>query len=494
MLSFTYAPETSTGTAPELTPDVAGIDIAGRAAWHCRSRHACITLPAHALSKSKGHLTIWFCPVEDLSQHPMIWRTWASNGIGHTVPLVTDRAEDGNTDDASFSVFWQPSWGHPFVVKFAQGRFFPDMHQPERKFMIEGWIESLQRNHWYRLDLAYDHERSYHALWLNGILAGRSNQHARRPGNWDPVGPSLFLRSPQIAYGGIETHSAPLSEDDVPKRYAAEAPPENKELDRHLLRALTGEGNPHRELAAEAADWAPALKLNLCDPAQAEQFHLQGCPDCLHWEAEGLLIATPQEEPFQPREGEDRKQMYLWCKQEFQGDLYIAFDFMPLEHGGLAILIPRASGMQGEPFLEDYPPRTDGAMNTIHSSDIRMYHWEFFREMDDVRNDVPTHAIVKWPWEIVLAGGVAASPFRFREWNRIEFLQIDDHITGTLNGEVVIDGRDEAHAGKGPTLRHGVFALRCMVRTAVRVRNLTVRVGPDGTSGQSPKGFRTGKD
>jgi hypothetical protein len=405
----------------------------------------------------------------------MIWRTWASNGIGHTVPLVTDNGEDPDPASAALSLYWQPHWGHPFMAKFARGRDFPDMHQPERKFCIEGWIESLERGHWYRLDLAWDHEQSEHRLYLNGILAGRSNQYARRPGAWDPVGPSLFLRSPQIAYGGIDTWPGPLSEEEIAAQYAAEAPPENLDLDRHLLRSLTGEGNQCRNLDEETTDWLPALELDLSEPKQADHFQLQGCPNCLHWESDGLRIATPQKEPFLPREGEDLDQMYLWCKQEFRGDLYIGFDFMPLEHGGLSILIPRASGMQGEPFLEDYPPRTDGSMQMIHSSDVRMYHWEFFREMDDVRNDVPTHAIVKWPWETVLATGVAASPFRFREWNRIEFLQIGDHITGTVNGETVLDGRDKAHAGKGPTLRHGVFALRCMVRTAVRVRNLVVK-------------------
>jgi hypothetical protein len=167
--------------------------------------------------------------------------------------------------------------------------------------------------------------------------------------------------------------------------------------------------------------------------------------------------------------------MYLWSRKVFERDLYIACDFMPLRRGGLSILIPRASGMQGEDFMADYPPRTSGSMQTIHTSDVRLYHWEFFREMDDVRNEVPTHALVKWPWEIVLAGGVAGEPFRFGEWNRIEYLQVDDHIQGAVNGEIVLDGRDEPYSGKGPVLRHGRFALRCMIRTDIRLRNLVVR-------------------
>ncbi len=453
------------------------LNLQGREALRCLSTHTYLELTEHQLTQTQGHLTLWFHPMEDLSQHPIIWRSMESNGIGHTVPLITDRREDAQPDPANFAVTWQPSWGHPFVVKYAKGRHFPDMHWPERKFMIEGWIEGLHADHWYRLDVAWDHERSYHALFLNGILAGRSNQHARRAASWDPIGPSLFLRSPQIAYGSLQSFSAPMDEEEIARAYAAEAPEENALLDRELLRALTGEGNPQEDLRLGTEEWQKALKLDLCDPAQAEHFILQGCPEALSWDAEGLRIRTPQEEPFHKREGNDLKQMYLWSREMFQGDLYIAYEFMPLEHGGLSILIPRASGMQGEHFLEDYPLRQDGSMKSIHSSDIRMYHWEFFREMDDVRNDVPSHAIVKWPWEIVMAGGIASSPFRFGEWNRIEFVQRGPHFKGAVNGELVLEGRDDAHSGKGPTLHSGVMGIRCMIRTDVRLRNLDIRTG-----------------
>jgi len=459
--------------------DVREMTCEGQPALHCRSAHASLELSTHHLGHSKGHLVLWFYPLEELSQHPQIWRCVESNGIGHTIPLLTDRAEDGKTDPAHFSMFWQPSWGHPFVIKFAQGRFFPDMHWPDRKVMIEGWIETLKRGHWYRLDLAWDHDASYHALFLNGILAGRSNQHARREAGWDSIGSRLFLRSPQIAYGSLRTYAAPLEEGEIARQYEQESPESNHSLDQELRRHLTGEGNPRRDLKQESMGWSPAWELDLCRPSQEEHFYLQGCPDGLNWEPEGLRISTPQEEPFHPREGDDLKQLYLWSRRMFHGDLYIGYDFMPLEHGGLSILIPRASGMQGENFLEDYPPRTDGSMKTIHSSDIRMYHWEFFREMDDVRNDVPTHAIVKWPWQHVLAGGVGSSPFHLGKWNRIEFLQTGEAFCGTVNGEVVIEGKDAPYSGKGPTLRHGVFAIRCMIRTSVRLRNLEVRTGPE---------------
>jgi hypothetical protein len=479
MTFLTYSPEHSSESTPGLTPDVECIDLAGRKAWHCTSRHGAITLPAHPLGKSKGHITLWICPTEELSQHPMLWRTWASNGIGHTVPILSDHPESPNPDGANLSMFWQPHWGHPFFVKFAPGSYFPGVHDPEKRFFIEGWIEELRRHTWYRLDLAFDHDQAYHALWINGILAGRSNQHGRTPATYEPCGPQLFLRSPQIAFGTVTFHDQPLTASEIAAAYAAEAPPENHEPDMELQRALTGKGNPVRDLSAHTADWETTCDLSLTDPSQAEHFYLQGCPDALHWQKDGLRILTPQQDPYigtrERKEHDDPCQMYLWSKQMFHGDLYLAFDFMPLEHGGLVLLIPRASGMQGEDFMQDYPLRTSGAMDTIHSSDIRMYHWEFFREMDDTRNDVPSHAIIKWPWEITLAGGIGSTPFRFREWNRIEYLQQDNHFQGAVNGEVVIEGDDHPYQGKGPVLRHGHLAIRGMIRTDIQLRNLVVK-------------------
>lgn len=461
------------------SPDVEVTRLSGLWAARCTSVHGHIELPRHPFSRTRGHLTLWICPVEELSQHPIIWRTGASNKVGHTIPLVTDEASTPETEAARFSVFWQPSWSHPFFVKFARGRFFPDMHDPEPRFFIEGWIATLRRHHWYRIDLAFDHERAYHALWLNGILAGRSNQQGRAPASFEQCGPRLFLRSPQIAYGSVELYPRPMPEELITDRYKAEAPAANHAPDEELTHALTGSANPRRFLQPEEGNWTTVLNLDLCHQDQASRFHLQGCPDCLHWDPEGLRVLTPQETPFAQDliddEKPDLRQMYLWSEDVYEGDLYIAFDFMPLQHGGLVILIPRASGMQGEDFLTDYPPRVSGSMKLIHSSDVRLYHWEFFREMDDVRNDVPTHAIVKWPWERVLATGVSQLPFHFREWNRVEFLQRDEHFHGAVNGEVVIQGHDTPYAGSGPVLRHGRFAIRYMVRTDARLRNLVVK-------------------
>lgn len=75
--------------------------------------------------------------------------------------------------------------------------------------------------------------------------------------------------------------------------------------------------------------------------------------------------------------------MYLWTRDVFEGDLYLTAEFRIHQHGGLALWMLQAAGMQGEDFLSDYPLRSDGAMSTVITEDVRNYHWEFYREMVD---------------------------------------------------------------------------------------------------------------
>jgi len=460
----------------ELTDDVQILSISGRSAARCTSRHGQITLPKHCFSRTKGHLSLWFSPMDDLGQHPMLWRCWQSNGIGHVIALVSDYPDGPEHEPASFGIFWMPHWGHPMLAKFAKGNNYPEMFHPHLKYVIEGNCGDLYRGHWYRLDLSFDHEAGEHALYLNGILAGRSDQFTREKPIFEACGPQLFLRSPQIAFGDTLLYPEPISPDVIRAEYEKEALPENKKIDEVLNRALTGRGNPKCDLQPSGGTWKCSLDLDLCDSTQMEHFLLQGKSDSLNWEDEGLRIATSQEGPLVwEGESDDTRQMYLWTKEMFSGDLYVRYEFMPLKNGGLSLLISRATGMQGEDFIRDYPLRTDGSMKTIHSSDIRMYHWEYYREMMDTRNDIPTHAIVKWPWERVLATGASDSPIRHGEWNKLEFRQIGSEVLGTINGELVIEGTDPPLQGHGPTLWDGHLAIRCMVRTEMRFRNLTIQ-------------------
>jgi hypothetical protein len=79
--------------------------------------------------------------------------------------------------------------------------------------------------------------------------------------------------------------------------------------------------------------------------------------------------------------GLDMTRMYLWICQVFEGDLYESFEFKLHQHGGLALLMTQAAGMQGENFLADYPLRSNGSMSVVCWEDVRNYHWEFCREM-----------------------------------------------------------------------------------------------------------------
>jgi hypothetical protein len=90
----------------------------------------------------------------------------------------------------------------------------------------------------------------------------------------------------------------------------------------------------------------------------------------------------------------------------------------------------QAAGMQGEDFLNDYPLRSDGSMHTACWEDVRNYHWEFYREMLDVRNDVVSHAVIKNPWFCPVALQVENRRWELGRWYRVTFLQEKNRVRG----------------------------------------------------------------
>jgi hypothetical protein len=134
----------------------------------------------------------------------------------------------------------------------------------------------------------------------------------------------------------------------------------------------------------------------------------------------------------------------------------------------------QASGMNREPFMRDHQPKTTGSMSTVHSDAVRNYHWEYYREMNDVRNDVATHAMLKNPFWRGMAYGCTQKQLEKNQWHRLEYLQQGSRILGAINGEIVIDANDSSTAGSGSILLAGHIAIRCMIRTKMLFRNLKV--------------------
>ena len=175
----------------------------------------------------------------------------------------------------------------------------------------------------------------------------------------------------------------------------------------------------------------------------------------------------------------DMTRMYLWTRQVWQGDLFVTFEFKLHSHGGLALLMVQAAGMQGEDFLNDYPLRSDGSMQVVHREDVRNYHWEFFREMCDCRNDLVSHGCFKNPWLRPLSYQIENRTWELDRWYRLTFVQEGARLRGAIDNVTVIDVHDTGFDNNGPVLRHGRVALRAMMRTDMTFRSFEIHTRPD---------------
>lgn len=141
---------------------------------------------------------------------------------------------------------------------------------------------------------------------------------------------------------------------------------------------------------------------------------------------------------------------------------------------GLALLMVHASGMTREDFMADYPKKISGLMETVHGQNVRNCHWEFFREMNDVRNDVGTAFSRKNPFAFRNGFCSAPAPFTKNEWHKLQLVQSDGKIRVPIDGKILLEIDDNSRTNTGCILKYGHIALRCMVHTAMVFRNLKV--------------------
>ncbi len=164
----------------------------------------------------------------------------------------------------------------------------------------------------------------------------------------------------------------------------------------------------------------------------------------------------------------------MWSNKTFEGNIYIEYEWQALKPNGLSLLMFHASGMTREDFMADYPKKTSGRMTTVHSENVRNYHWEYFREMNDVRNDVGTAFSRKNPFEFRNAFASLAKPYTKNEWHKLQLVQNDGTIRGAIDGVTVLEINDNSWSNTGCVLNYGHIAIRCMVHSKMLFRNLKV--------------------
>jgi hypothetical protein len=347
-------------------------------------------------------------------------------------------------------------------------------------FASSNYFEMRSLN-WYHLCVTWDRSRGDVSVYANGVLVATPDTTSPNPLVWQPCAPMLYAGNPSLAYSEINFYNEIPSVEEIRNTFHAGVGILSQDLQNNLEK--TYEGRHLKPFAWEPdASWREAMSLPMTRDKDMLAFYHQGGVTGTQVTLEGTRITTPPLADYY-NGGYDRMKcdptrMYLWSRQTFEGDLYASFEFKLLSHGGLCLFMAQAAGMQGEDFMKDYFLRSDGSMSMVCWEDVRNYHWEFYREMLDTRNDLVTHGMLKNPWFKPIAFQVENRRWELNRWYKLEFLQEGSRIRGAIDGVMVIDLEDNGFENNGPVLKHGHIAIRCMMRTDIVIRNLQVRDRP----------------
>ncbi|MDR1011232.1 MAG: DUF1961 family protein, partial [Opitutaceae bacterium] len=438
--------------------------------------------------------------------------------------FLSDRENTGDVDAAQFAMFYNTYWHPVFITKFHRGSFVDMAWRPRQAAFASGNYFEMRRLNWYHLCVTWDRARGAVSVYANGVLIAVQDTTATQPHVTQTCAPMLYAGNPALAYGDIHFYNKIPTPEEIRADFharpelindglqtALEKTYEGRDLAPFIFDAGAGadvagprsagcqtcpdSAAPEAGLATCATDgavmpapsgesvagWRDALSLPLNRDEDMLAFFHQGGVTGTQVTPEGVRITTPTLDEYynsfhlvKP----DPTRMYLWSRRTFEGDLYASFEFKLLAHGGLCLFMAQAAGMQGEDFMKDYFLRSDGSMSMVCWEDVRNYHWEFYREMLDTRNDLVSHGMIKNPWLKPVAFQVENRRWDLNRWYKLEFLQEGARIRGAIDGVTVIDYTDNGFDNNGPVLTHGHIAIRCMMRTDIVIRNLLVKDRP----------------
>ncbi len=446
----------------------------GRRGWHALSISSRLKLPVDLNQMPRGTITLWILPLEELShRYPCADSRGAHPGVdANNHILLGDHPDLQNVHDSAFALIWDCGWYPQYWVKFFKKYLYHSGFQPTPKLLAAAGHMAFPRLKWAQVAVTWDKADSYAAIYVNGICISESPREEASL-EVDPCSPELFAGNTALAIGEIEVLEEKLSTEELEMRFQQQHPHADPAYQQQLRDMYYGE-NPNQFSFSPTEDWQLNLELSLKEKEHLDAFYVQGMLDSPSITPEGLEIHTSEHMPDMKRQEEDRAQMYLWSEQAFEGDLYLSYEFMPLKPGGLSLLLTQASGLQGEDFLNEYPRRTTGSMSMVCWENVRNYHWEYYREVSDVPPESASSGLIKNPWCTPYAYRRVREPLAQQQWHRLEFLQQGERIRGAIDGILHFDLQDSGSRGNGPVYRHGHFAIRCMLRTHMRFRDLQV--------------------
>jgi hypothetical protein len=463
--------------AQSIVGDLRVIEHAERTGINTRTIHGGVALREHTLHAPRGSATLWVLGLEDLGvagQYPAQHRRLPA---AHVYPLLSDHpAPQFALDHCALLVAIESYWHPQFYAKWTRGSFYR-AYQPEQRAAIPVSHFRLQRHQWYQIVVTWDEPAGDYRLYVNGILVGTSDRNAHHLQR-DPLGPVAYVGNPALCVSEVCFYDVVLDAAAIASSFADGQTQPNPVLQEQLHAIYVGQSQPFGW--QRDATWQQQLALRFTQSADLEQCYVQGNREAPQITTEGLRITTPPVYyPHAPMPDlPNRRHVYVWTRRTFEGDLYVSYDFKPLAPGGLSLLMTNCSGMQREDFMRDYPPEDTDDMAYLYGQDVRNYHWEYWRDMNDVRNDCASHALIKNPYFHPLVYACRPERLAIGAWHRLEYLQEAAHIRCVINGDVVLDVHDAPFTNNGPIYNFGHVAIRCMVTTDLLVRDLEVWTRP----------------
>jgi len=171
-----------------------------------------------------------------------------------------------------------------------------------------------------------------------------------------------------------------------------------------------------------------------------------------------------------------RANLVYWCSVEFQDNIFIYWDFWPVQEPGLCILFFSARGRNGEDLFDPELAPRSGPYDQYHHGDINALHVSYFRRRDararifctcNLRKSHGFHMVAQGADPIPCVRD-AAGPYR------IEVVKAGPRVRFTINNLIILDWSDDGQAC-GPVLGGGWIGFRQMTPMIGEYANFTVR-------------------
>jgi len=452
------------------------LDLKGRKGIHPQSIHTVIKLEGgHTINQPKGTFVVWFFALEDLAASFLADNMKVDNPQFANYCFLSDHEVPRLVPPAAFHFKWNRF--NELRAKFFTGTVYPTLEgftPPQKAWVQAVPFNVVQQHRWYQLAVSWDDDAKSACLYCNGVLLGKSdifNKDFIR----ETCGDALYAGCPALCHGEIEFYDSVLTGADLYKKFRAGTPDYDAAIEQELRHHWEGTDLENFTFDPVASGWTKQLDVDFKNPVeQIKEFYIQGHTASVKptGHPEGLLIETPDLR-YGSLEAWN-SQVYIWSEKTFEGDIYVEWEWKAVKPNGLSLLMIHASGMTREDFMADWPRKTNGTMDTVHNQNVRNYHWEYYREMNDVRNDVGTAFSRKNPFAYRIGFGSSPEPFAVNEWHKAQIVQRGGKIRGAIDGKILLEINDSSRNNSGCILNFGHIGLRCMVHSALVFRNIKV--------------------